>query len=177
MGTRLFVGLADLLFALALGTAAMPIRFDIPPKNDAVPKGCSHAQRHPINKDWLSQTCKRDVRAVVNRGLQIGHAPKTAGAVSQSNLCIILLVISFALVLFCFGLVGVLLISGHETWDAATKIKHEHREDASTAAGCSIRIGGILISLTNNGICEDGGVDSTASRCGEGSDYPDCPVR
>lgn len=48
---------------------------------------------------------------------------------------------------------------------------------ALATSTCSHVIGGIVVFLTNNNRCEDGGVGSVSSLCAIGTDYPDCPQR
>jgi hypothetical protein len=45
------------------------------------------------------------------------------------------------------------------------------------SSACRHEIGGVIVILTNNGRCEDGGEGSIASICTLGLDYPDCPPR
>ena len=54
-----------------------------------------------------------------------------------------------------------------------------HTPVVSTFAttSCTHIISGIVIPLTNNGRCEDGGVGSVAAICSIGTDYPDCAQR
>ena len=46
-----------------------------------------------------------------------------------------------------------------------------------TLSTCTHMVGIIVIPLTNNNICEDGGYGSQYSTCEIGTDYPDCAVR
>lgn len=42
---------------------------------------------------------------------------------------------------------------------------------------CTHKVGLVVIPLTNNNRCEDGGTTSVSSICALGTDYPDCPER
>lgn len=54
-----------------------------------------------------------------------------------------------------------------------------HPPDVAVLASSTCRhvVGGVIVILTNNGRCEDGGARSVASICELGSDHPDCPER
>lgn len=54
-----------------------------------------------------------------------------------------------------------------------------HSPDTNTVSDttCTHRLGLVVIPLTNNGRCEDGGSISVSGICALGTDYPDCPQR
>lgn len=47
----------------------------------------------------------------------------------------------------------------------------------AASSACFARLGGVLVSISGDGVCDDGGVGSNSSRCDLGTDYPDCPER
>jgi hypothetical protein len=53
----------------------------------------------------------------------------------------------------------------------------EFEGERLSSSTCRVEVGGIFVSLSGNGRCEDGGDQSVSAVCPLGTDFPDCDER